>query len=102
MNHRPTPQSRNAQRLLAALLLCAGMPLAAHAEVVASATSPGNVLKVEIDLSKEGRISYRVQRNGKPVITDSLLGLRLRDGAQRDDATIYENMDAGAYTSHIG
>ena len=82
MNHRPTPQSRNAQRLLAALLLCTGMPLAAHAEVVASVASPGKVLNVEIDLSKEGRISYRVQRNGKPVITDSLLGLRLRDGAQ--------------------
>ena len=68
--------------LLAALLLCAGNPFAAHAETVASVTSPGNVLKIELDLSPEGRISYRVQRNGKPVITDSLLGLRLRVGAQ--------------------
>jgi alpha-glucosidase len=82
MNHRRTPQSRNTRRLLAALLLCTGLPLVAHAEVVAAVASPGNVLNVEIDLSKEGRVSYRVQRNGKPVITDSLLGLRLRDGAQ--------------------
>ena len=71
-----------AKPLLAALLLCAGMPLAAHAETVASVESPGKVLKVEVDVSPQGRISYRVQRNGKPVITDSALGMRLRDGAQ--------------------
>jgi alpha-glucosidase len=77
---RTTP--RRALPLFAALLLCAGMPLSALAETVASVGSPGNVLKVELDLSPEGRISYRVQRNSKPVITDSLLGLRLREGAQ--------------------
>ena len=64
------------------LLLCASMPRGARAETVASVSSPGNVLKVDLDLSKEGRISYRVARNGKPVIADSLLGLRLRNGAQ--------------------
>ena len=68
--------------LLAILLLCTGLPPSVLAETVATVSSPGNVLKVELDLSKEGRISYRVQRNGKPVITDSLLGLRLREGAQ--------------------
>ena len=71
-----------ARPLLIALLFCTGMPLAAHAATVASVESPGKVLKAELDLSAEGRISYRVQRNGKPVITDSLLGLRLREGAQ--------------------
>jgi len=67
---------------LAAFLVFAGASLSVHAATIATVNSPGNVLNVEIDLSKEGRISYRVQRNGKPVITDSLLGLRLRDGAQ--------------------
>ncbi|HEX5662687.1 MAG TPA: glycoside hydrolase family 97 protein [Xanthomonadaceae bacterium] len=67
---------------LAAVLAFAGASLPVHAATIATVASPGKVLNVEIDLSKEGRISYRVQRNGKPVITDSLLGLRLRDGAQ--------------------
>jgi hypothetical protein len=79
MNH---PFRRYPLPLLATLLLCTGLPLTALAETVASVASPGKVLQLELDLSKEGRISYRVQRNGKPVITDSLLGLRLRDGAQ--------------------
>jgi alpha-glucosidase len=68
--------------LLAALLLGAGLPLHALAATVASVESPGKVLKLELDVSKEGKVAYRVQRNGRPVITDSLLGLRLRDGAQ--------------------
>ena len=67
---------------LTAFLAFAGASLPVHAATIATVASPGKVLNVEIDLSKEGRISYRVQRNGKPVITDSLLGLRLRDGAQ--------------------
>jgi alpha-glucosidase len=82
MNTQTSPKPRPATPLLAALLLCAGMPLAAHAETVAAVESPGKVLKVEVDVSPQGRVSYRVQRNGKPVITDSALGLRLRDGAQ--------------------
>lgn len=77
-----TPAFRPATRLLAALLLCSGMPLAAYAATVASVESPGKVLKVEVDVSPQGRVSYRVQRNGKPVITDSALGLRVREGAQ--------------------
>jgi len=68
--------------LFAALLVSLAMPVAARAETVASASSPGDVLKVELDLSPQGRVSYRVQRNGKPVIADSLLGMRLRGGAQ--------------------
>ncbi|GAB3345375.1 glycoside hydrolase family 97 protein [Marilutibacter aestuarii] len=51
----------------------------AHAETVAHVDSPGKVLRVELDLS-EGRLAYRVLRLGEPVIDDSRLGFRLREG----------------------
>ena len=47
------------------------------AETVASIESPNRVLRVELDLH-EGRLGYRVQRLGEPVIDTSALGFMLR------------------------
>ncbi|MFS8064229.1 MAG: glycoside hydrolase family 97 N-terminal domain-containing protein, partial [Luteimonas sp.] len=68
-------------RLLTAIvvLLLAG---AAHAETVASVESPGRVLRVELDVGGEGRIGYRVQRNGKLLVDTSRLGFLLQDAQQ--------------------
>jgi alpha-glucosidase len=66
--------------LPAVLLLAFAVP--AHAETVAQASSPDGRLKVELDLNGEGRLAYRVARNGQPLIVDSRLGFILRNGRQ--------------------
>jgi alpha-glucosidase len=82
MNLRTAAASRLAAPILVVLLCCAGLPLAAHAETVATVSSPNGRLKVELDINKPGRIHYRVLRDGKPLLGDSQLGLRLQQGAQ--------------------
>jgi len=62
-------------------LLCAAS-FAAHAETVASVESPDKALRVELDLNGEGRLAYRVAREGQPLIGDSRLGFILRNGRQ--------------------
>jgi len=62
-------------------LLCAAS-FAAHAETVASVESPDKALRVELDLNGEGRLAYRVARQGQPLIGDSRLGFILRNGRQ--------------------
>ena len=57
-------------------------PAALADDAVARVASPGGVLQVELRLSPDGMARYRVQRGGKPVVADSMLGLRLRNGAQ--------------------
>ncbi|TCT25860.1 alpha-glucosidase [Thermomonas haemolytica] len=64
--------------LLAALLLS---PLA-QAETVARVASPDGRIEVQLDLNGEGRLAYRVLRDGKPVINDSRLGFIFRNGRQ--------------------
>ena len=59
--------------IAAAALSCAS----AHAETVATVSSPNGVLTVELDLH-EGRAGYRVERFGEPVIDTSALGFMLR------------------------
>lgn len=66
--------------LLLAVSLCA---FAARAETVATVSSPGQVLTVELDLH-EGRLGYRVLRFGEKVIDDSRLGFRLRGSGTLD------------------
>ncbi|HVR81217.1 MAG TPA: glycoside hydrolase family 97 protein [Luteimonas sp.] len=56
------------------LLLCS---VSARAETVAMVSSPGHVLNVTLEL-QEGRLSYRVDRFGEPVIASSRLGFLLR------------------------
>jgi alpha-glucosidase len=57
------------------------LPLAAHAkpEPIADIASPGKILSVTVELD-DGRLAYRVDRFGEPVITSSRLGFLLRDG----------------------
>jgi alpha-glucosidase len=64
-------------RLLSALVLICS-PLVALA-APRHLDSPGKVLSVEIDTDPDGRPSYRVMRNGKPVIAPSRLGFILVD-----------------------
>ena len=58
------------------LLLATG---AASAATVATVSSPGNVLKVDVSINDEGRPGYAVSRGGVPVITESRLGFILAD-----------------------
>ena len=78
-------------RLFAALALCFfAVPAAAQgvdqaaqkSDVVASAPSPSGTLTVEVTLNPEGRVGYRVSREGKPVIADSRLGFLFTDAPE--------------------
>ena len=55
---------------------------AAQAATVAEVASPDGRTRVEVDVSGEGRLAYRVARDGKPLIGDSRLGFLLRNGRQ--------------------
>ena len=75
----PSPSSFLSAAVLC-LLLC---PLAeASAATVAETASPDGRLAVQLDLSGEGRLAYRVLRDGQPLIADSRLGFILRNGRQ--------------------
>ncbi len=72
------------QTVLLGLLLL-GSPLVARAannEVVQVASPDGHIVVTVLDVNGEGRIGYRVTRDGKPVIGDSRLGFVLRNGAE--------------------
>ena len=62
------------------VLLALALPAFVHAEQVAEAASPDGRIAVQLDINGEGRLAYRVLRDGKPVIDDSRLGLQLRNG----------------------
>ena len=66
--------------VLSALALCIALPL--HAATVAEVASPDGTLQVQLDVSGEGRLAYRVARRGQPLIGDSRLGFILRNGRQ--------------------
>ncbi len=76
-DRRPSPFLHRGSTLLA-LLLAAALP--AHADDLARIASPGDVLAVTIESQHEGRLSYRVERKGQPVIASSRLGFLLGDG----------------------
>lgn len=65
--------------LATAIVLAANV---ANAATVAGTSSPDGRIKLELDLSPEGRIAYRVLRDGKPLIADSQLGMRLANGPE--------------------
>ncbi len=62
--------------LLAALLFAS--PVLADVTV----QSPNNAIAVTVTTNGEGRVQYRVDRNGKPVVTDSQLGFLFTDQPQ--------------------
>ncbi|MGN6152685.1 MAG: glycoside hydrolase family 97 protein [Lysobacteraceae bacterium] len=68
-------------RFALVLLACVAAG-AAHAATVAEVASPDGRTRVELDVSGEGRLAYRVARDGKPLIGDSRLGFLLRNGRQ--------------------
>jgi alpha-glucosidase len=55
------------------------MAAGARADTVASVSSPGGTLTVNVTLNGEGRPGYTIDRNGKPVILESRLGFLLTD-----------------------
>lgn len=65
-----------------ALLLALAWPGLAQAETVAQLRSPDGRIEVQLDLNGEGRLAYRVLRDGKPVLKDSRLGFIFRNGRQ--------------------
>lgn len=71
------------QRCAAAALLWL-VAAAAAADPVASVSSPGGVLTVNVTLSPEGWAGYAVTRAGIPVIAESHLGFLLTDAPKLD------------------
>ncbi len=65
---------------LALLLLIVARPVLAQQDI--RVTSPNNVLAATISLNGEGRVQYRVDRNGQPVIGESQLGFLFTDQPQ--------------------
>lgn len=74
------PSSLSSRTALALIALIAVGT--AHAATVAEIASPDGRTRVEVDVSGEGRLAYRVARDGKPLIGDSRLGFLLRNGRQ--------------------
>ena len=74
-----------------ALLLAVGWSLPARAATVAEVTSPDGRMRVQLDINPEGRLAYRVDRDGKPVLEDSRLGLQFRNAE-----ALLRNLKAGA------
>ncbi|TLX20841.1 glycoside hydrolase family 97 protein [Thermomonas fusca] len=67
---------------LLAIALVLALPGGANAEQVAQVKSPDGRIEVQLDLNGEGRLAYRVLRDGKPVLKDSRLGFIFRNGRQ--------------------
>jgi len=84
MSHpHPAPLAIRRPTLLPSLcallpLLAAAMPV--HAADIARVSSPGGVLTVVVESQHEGRLAYRVERDGEAVIAPSRLGFLLGDG----------------------
>ena len=64
------------------VLLALALPGFVHAEQVAQAASPDGRIVVQLELNGEGRLAYRVLRDGKPLVADSRLGFIFRNGRQ--------------------
>ena len=86
--------------IVRAICLCAALfllPLqAARAQAVAGIFSPDHTLHVSVSLDGNGRPSYAVTRNGRPVIGDSRLGILLTDAPKLERNFTF----AGAETNH--
>ncbi|MBB5208016.1 glycoside hydrolase family 97 protein [Chiayiivirga flava] len=69
----------NTRCVMLVLALAGAGIVRAAPESVATLASPGKVLAVTLELD-DGRLAYRIDRLGEPVIAPSRLGLLLRDG----------------------
>ncbi|MDQ3040056.1 MAG: glycoside hydrolase family 97 N-terminal domain-containing protein, partial [Pseudomonadota bacterium] len=71
------------RRLLAIFtIVVASLAIDSQAATVASVASPSGALKVELDLNGEGRLAYRILRQGRPLVADSRLGFIFADDRQ--------------------
>ena len=71
-------------KLWIAFLLLACCLSARADELLATVNSPGGGLSVSVQLDAEGRLAYRVDRKGQPLINASRLGLLLTNAHQLD------------------
>src|SRR5690349_11936682 len=53
--------------------------------VVATASSPGGVLTVDVQLDGMGKLAYDIKRKGKEIIAPSHLGFNLANAPKMDD-----------------
>ena len=77
-NTLPRPRMPGALAALAAF--CAALALPAHAADLARVASPDGSLVVVLESQHEGRLAYRLERNGEAVLAPSRLGFLLGDG----------------------
>ena len=70
------------KRVLAWLLMVLFAVPAMAADPVASLSSPGQVLRLEVTINGEGRVGYAVSRQGTPVIGESHVGFLFADAPQ--------------------
>jgi len=72
------------RRLLSLLCLAFCAAAAQADETLAKVSSPGQFLTLTLQLSGDGRLAYRVDRNGRPLVNASRLGLLLTNAHQLD------------------
>lgn len=70
------------------------LPAFAHANGSAQIASPNGVLIVQLQTGDDGSATYRVLRNGEPLIADSRLGFRFGEGEQ-----FLRNLTLGAHST---
>lgn len=84
------------KRLILLLLTCV-----AAVDMVAAprrqVSSPDGRIEVGVDVDKSGRLYYHVNRDGKPVLLKSRLGIKVRDAA---DMTNGFNIDKCTFRNH--
>ncbi len=81
------------KKIVCILILSFGWLFASNAmaEKVASAASPSNVLKVNLELDNDGRILYSVERFGRTIVSPSLLGFMLADTGRMERGFVLTN-----------
>ena len=82
---------RMAMLALCAFLLSGGPVMAGD---LARATSPDGTIAVAVALDPDGRIQYRVDRAGKPVIAASKLGLVLTDALPLQRGFVFDGSES--------
>lgn len=70
------------------LVLVLPLPCLAEPATVAGVSSPGKVLHASLEID-EGRLSWRVDRLGTPVIAPSRLGFALREGGRLERDLVF-------------
>jgi alpha-glucosidase len=72
------------------LLLTVSFGAAVHAETVARVASPDGRIEVRVELDKDGRAAWAVDRDGRPVIAASRLGFLLSDARKLERNFAFE------------